>query len=360
MLYKINRSFGYFFKKDIFRVFLQKGSFVLRNPIITEKLSDFFEKEITTFFEKDDFLLFLMEIQWIEKDETEEIFRLLQKNDIFIEVYEGYKDLLNISRQWYNPYNISYKLDYQFEDIPYYFESWLFSKETIADFRVPKNIKILLKQRKSCRTNYIKSDKDIGIDLEELLRISYWNIDYRKHTHVCSGADISTVHKTVPSAGGFYNIMLLSVSDNGNVCYFDWIKNICIATGINYWNFLRGILTKSAIWTKELDEKGGAIQFLDIATTKSVVFMYGLTDKIYKKYYNKALPFLLLEAWHISQNIALFTEVLSMWSLEIGSIIEEDISSALEQIIDHPTIPELFRTKKMLYLNTILLWYTKE
>jgi hypothetical protein len=74
-------------------------------------------------FKKEDFLDFLKDEKIIDIDGIYSIYDLFIKNDIFFSEEEFYKELLYISKKWYNPYNIIHKLDYKYSDIPYYYNN---------------------------------------------------------------------------------------------------------------------------------------------------------------------------------------------------------------------------------------------
>lgn len=339
-----------------FVIFFQNNNLEIKNKFFSKALSRFFMSYMKKVFKKEDFIKFLNNEKIIDSNWIESIYNLFIKNDIFFIEQEFYKELLYISKKWYNPYNIIHKLDYKYSDIPYYYDNWFLSKE-LVEFNNSKYIN--LNNRKSYRTEYLQTNKNINNDLIDLLRLSYWNIDYRKHIHVCDGSDISTIHKTVPSAWGFYNIVLFSILESWNIYYFNWKDNILIAEWLDYFDLLWKILTKSAIWANG-DNKKWAIQFLNINNTKGFIIGFGLIDKIYNKYYNKTLPFLLLEAGHIYQNISLCSRDFNIWTLEVWSILEENISYLIKNSTNNNFIKQLFEDKKLIYLNTMLLWYIKE
>lgn len=339
-----------------FVIFFQNNNLEIKNKFFSKALSRFFMSYMKKVFKKEDFIKFLNNEKIIDSNWIESIYNLFIKNDIFFIEQEFYKELLYISKKWYNPYNIIHKLDYKYSDIPYYYDNWFLSKE-LVEFNNSKYIN--LNNRKSYRTEYLQTNKNINNDLIDLLRLSYWNIDYRKHIHVCDGSDISTIHKTVPSAWGFYNIVLFSILESWNIYYFNWKDNILIAEWLDYFDLLWKVLTKSAIWANG-DNKKWAIQFLNINNTKGVIIGFGLIDKIYNKYYNKTLPFLLLEAGHIYQNISLCSRDFNIWTLEVWSILEENISYLIKNSTNNNFIKQLFEDKKLIYLNTMLLWYIKE
>lgn len=349
------------FDWEKFHIFFQNDNLIIKNIKISKILSLFFVSFFKKTFNKDDFILFLKENK-INENDTNVIIKLLLNNDIFLDIEEWYKELFYISKKWYNPYNINHKLNYVYDDISYYYEkNKLFSKEIVDIEKISKNYWKILKMRRSTRTEYIDTKKNIDSDLDKLLKLAYWNIDYRQHIHVCTDDKISTIHKTVPSAWWFYNIILFSLLQDWTINYFNWEKNIKISSGIDYMDFIDSILTKSAIHVIDNNnQKHWAIQFVNIENTKWIIFTFWITDKIYKKYYNKTLPFLLLESWHISQNISLFSNDFNIWTLEIWSIFEEKISLNLEKYITNKSIKQLFKDKKLLYMNTTLIWYTKE
>ncbi|MDD2907129.1 MAG: hypothetical protein PHH98_00675 [Candidatus Gracilibacteria bacterium] len=355
MYLKINTSINYMFDGSKFVIFFHTNNIEIKNKVFAKAISIFFVNNFKKVFIKLDFVNTFNNEKILDQEGVESIYDLFIKNDIFINQKEFYKELLYISKKWYNPYNISLKLDYKYSDIPYYYDNGFLSKDLVdLDNLEYKN----LKYRRSFRTEYIYKENDITNDLLKLLRISYGNIDYREHRHVCNGSKISTIHKTVPSAGGFYNIVLFSILDNGNLYYFNGKDNILISSSLNYLDILGKILTKSAIWAD--NDSKGAIQFLNIDNTKGVVIAFGLIDKIYKKYYNKSLPFLLLEAGHIYQNLSLFSNDFNIGTLEIGSVVEENISNLIANNINNDFIKSLFEDKKLLYLNTMFIGYIKE
>jgi len=353
---KLNTAINYMFDWEKFVVFFQNNNIEIKNNSFSKVISIFFMNYLKKVFIKQDFIVTfyndsVLDLVWIES-----IYELFIVSDIFILEEEFYKELLYIWKKWYNPYNIFYKLDYKYSDVPYYYDNWFLSKEIVSIGS--SNYKNLI-SRKSFRTEYLNSEKSIDKDLLNLLKLSYWNIDYRKHIHVYDWSNISTVHKTVPWAWGFYNVILFSILDNWNIYYFDWCDNILLTKWVKYFDFLSNILTKSAIWSNHND-KYWAIQFLNINNTKWTIIAFWIIDKMFKKYYNKTLPFLLLEAWHIYQNLSIYSKDFNIWTLEIWSVLEENISNQINSNIENNFLKKLFEDKKLIYLNTMLLWYIKE
>jgi len=345
------------FDGEKFLVFFQNYNLEIKNKVFSLVLSKFFVSFLKKVFSIEDFIEIFYKNNIKDKSSIKFLFDLLVNKDVFLWDDKFYKELFYLSKKWYNPYYLNYKLDYKYSDITFYYDNWLLSKNII---KIDESwcYSNLLK-RKSYRTKYIKTNKSIYNDICKLLELSYWNIRYEQHKHVCSEDIIYTVHKTVPSAWGFYSIVLFTILSDWIITYFNWYENVIIWKNINYFKSLKTILTKSAIFVKDLRNKW-AIQFVNINNTKWIIIAYWLVDKVYKKYYNKTLPFLLLETWHIFQNLSLFSNDYNIWTLELWSILEENISKYLVENIDNSYLRTLFEEKKLLYLNTMITWYIKE
>ena len=285
-------TFTNFEKKESIKVFLVLSSFFNKNFNI-EELKNKFPSEL----------------------KYNVLIKFFIENSIIIWLSKTYCELKQLSYFTHNPQKNLLSLS-SMEVLHLLSEEHSFHNKNVA-FSPTSNIWKILLQRKSER-NF--NDLSVPIEkeiLKEILFCAYWNIRNEK----------GIIHRTTPSAWGFYNII---------IHYFDIIS----------WElFFYDGFELQKIWKepKYIKFLVDSLQKTFIKNPLWIFFISWNLERSSKKYWLRSYNFSLLEAWHISQNINLVSFELWYCTCEFSWIIEE----AIEKIL------WIWRN---IYFHSIVIW----